>query len=450
MNDYQTIKDIENHLLVKLDESSYIDTDLYKEYNIKRGLRNSNGTGVLVGITKIANVIGYDTVDGKIIPIEGKLLYRGINLNDIVDGFQKSDRFGFEETAFLLLLGDLPTTSSIESFKKLLEYNRKFPKFFNEDVIFKFPSTNVMNMLQKEVLNLYSYDIKPEDLSLTNTFRQSINLIAKLPILMVYSYHAMRHYYNNESLIIHRPKPGASTAENILHMLRPDSQYTDQEAKLLDLCMVVHAEHGGGNNSSFATHVVSSTGTDTYSAISTAIGSLKGPKHGGANLMVTHMVKNIKENCNWRSKNSLSAYLDKILAKEAFDNKGLIYGMGHAVYTKSDPRAVLLKARAKELAIIKGFKYDFELLENIEKLTIEKIKDKKGMDYEICANVDLYSGLVYEMLGIDENLFTPIFAVSRMAGWCAHRLEQIRDDKIMRPGYVSIIDEREYKPLLKR
>lgn len=450
MNSYQTIKDIENQLMVKLEESSYIDTDLYKEYNIKRGLRNSNGTGVLVGITKIANVIGYDTVDDKIIPIEGKLLYRGIDLNNIVDGFQKSDRFGFEETAYLLLIGNLPSTSHLENFKKILEYNRKFPKFFNEDVIFKFPSSNVMNMLQKEVLSLYSYDHKPEDLSLVNTFRQSINLIAKLPILMVYSYQAMRHYYDNESLIIHRPKTGASTAENILHMLRPDSKYTDQEAKLLDLCMVVHAEHGGGNNSSFATHVVSSTGTDTYSAISTAIGSLKGPKHGGANLMVNKMVDNIKENCNWRSKNALSSYLDKILDMEAFDKKGLVYGMGHAVYTKSDPRAVLLKSKAKELAISKGFKYEFELLENIEKMTIDKLKERKGPQFEVCANVDLYSGLVYRMLDIDENLFTPIFAVSRMAGWCAHRLEQIRDEKIMRPGYASIIDEQEYIPLLKR
>ncbi|MDL2311060.1 citrate synthase [Peptostreptococcaceae bacterium OttesenSCG-928-C18] len=446
----RTIDEIENNFLEMLDESSYIDPSLYSKYDIKRGLRNSNGTGVLVGITGIANVIGYEIEDQKKIPVEGKLLYRGIPLTELVNGFQKDDRFGFEETSFLLLLGRLPSKVELSEFYKVLECNREFPKFFKEDHIIKFPSNNVMNMLQKQVLTLYNYDDKAEDLSLLNTFRQSISLIAKLPVIMVYSYQAKKHYYDNKSLILHRPLDNASIAENILHMLRPDCKFTEDEARLLDLCMVVHAEHGGGNNSAFATHVVSSSGTDIYSAIATAIGSLKGPKHGGANIMVRSMLENIKENCDWKDVNCLSKYLDDILSKKAYNQKGLIYGMGHAVYTKSDPRAVLLKKKAKELASQKGYLDQFTLLENIEKLTIEKFKKRKGEDFEICANVDLYAGLVYEMLGVPPELYTPIFAVARMAGWCAHRLEQTRDEKIMRPGYVSISAENKYKSINER
>lgn len=440
----RSINEIENNFLRMLDEHTYIDPALYTEYNIKRGLRNSNGTGVLVGITGIANVVGYEIENNSKVPTDGKLLYRGIPLTKLVEGFQKDNRFGFEETAFLLLLGELPSKANLYEFNKVIEYNRTFPKFFKEDHIIKFPSNNVMNMLQKQVLTLYTHDNKAEDTSLINTFKQSLSLIAKLPVLMVYSYKAKKHYYDNSSLVLHSPLENASTAENILHMLRTNCEYTEEEARLLDLCMVVHAEHGGGNNSAFATHVVSSTGTDTYSAISTAIGSLKGPKHGGANIMVQTMMYDIMQNSNWKDKDSLSNYLDKILNKEAFNKKGLIYGMGHAVYTKSDPRAVLLKKKAKELAIQKGFIEKFELLENIEKMTIEKFKAKKGNDFEICANVDLYSGLVYEMLEIEPELYTPIFAVSRIAGWCAHRLEQTRDEKIMRPGYVSISGENNY------
>lgn len=440
----KSINEIENNLLRMLDENTYIDPKLYSEYNIKRGLRNANGTGVLVGITGIANVVGYKIEDGVKIPTDGELLYRGIPLTELVEGFQRDDRFGFEETAFLLLLGELPSNDNLDEFKKVFNYNLSFPKFYKEDHIIKFPSNNIMNMLQKQVLTLYNYDKLAEDTSLINTFRQSLSLIAKLPVLMAYSYMAKKHYYDNKSLVLHRPLQNASIAENILHMLRNDCSFTKEEARLLDLCLVVHAEHGGGNNSAFATHVVSSTGTDTYSAIATAIGSLKGPKHGGANIMVRAMVNDIVENSNWENYDDLSNYIDKILNKEAFNKKGLIYGMGHAVYTKSDPRAVLLKEKARELAATKGYLKKFELLENIEKLTIEKFKARKGENFELCANVDLYAGLVYEMLEIEPELYTPIFAVSRMAGWCAHRLEQIRDEKIMRPGYISISDRQKY------
>ena len=444
------ITDIENEFLTMLDKNSYIDPSLYCQYNIKRGLRNANGTGVLVGITGIANVEGYKIIDDKKVPVDGNLMYRGIPLMELVNGFQKDNRFGFEETAFLLLLGELPTKDNLEEFKRVINYSIEFPKFYKEDHIIKFPSPNIMNMLQKQVLTLYTYDKLAENLSLINTFRQSLSLIAKLPILMIYSYNAKKHYYDGESLVLHRPLPNLSIAENILHMLRVDNQYTEEEAKLLDLCLVIHAEHGGGNNSAFATHVVSSTGTDTYSAIATAIGSLKGPKHGGANIMVESMIDNIMDNCNWTNYEELSLYLDKILNKTAFNNKGLIYGMGHAVYTKSDPRAVLLKEKAKELAPKKGYLEKFHLLENIEELTVRKFKERKGSDFEICANVDLYSGLVYEMLDIAPELYTPIFAVSRIAGWCAHRLEQIRDEKIMRPGYVAISKSKEYNSLNNR
>lgn len=444
------IQQIESKLLNLLEKNSYINPELYTEYNIKRGLRNSNGTGVLVGITRIANVEGYVLEDGKKIPTDGRLLYRGIPLNDIVKGFQEDNRFGFEETVYLLLLGELPSKESLANFSQMLERYKTFPKFYNEDMIYKSVSKNIMNMMQRTVLSLYNYDDDPENLELLNTLRQSIDIIAKLPLLMAYCFNSKRHYYDNDSLIIHRPKPGAGTAENILHMLRKDCEYTEEEAKLLDLCLVVHAEHGGGNNSAFATHVVSSSGTDMYSAIATAIGSLKGPKHGGANIMVAEMLDNIKENCNWKDRDSVSNYLDKIMNKESFNKTGLVYGMGHAIYTISDPRAVLLKEKAKQMAEEKGYEDQFYLLNTIEELTKIKMKEKKGDDFEICANVDLYSGLVYEMLGINRQLYTPIFAVSRIAGWCAHRLEQIRDDKIMRPGYVSIRDLQNYTSMSER
>lgn len=448
--DKNNMKQTESILCNLLEESSYIDPKLYKKYNIKKGLRNANGTGVLVGITKIGDVKGYLVEDDVKIPVDGELLYRGFSLNEIVKDFKKEDRFGFEEVVYLLLFGDLPSREKLANFNEMTEQFKGFPRFYNEDMIYKSVSENIMNMMQKTVLSLYNYDNDPDSLELSHTLLQSLNLIAKLPLLMTYCYNSKRHYYDNDSLIIHRPKPNLSTAENILHMLRKDSEYTDEEAKLLDFCLVVHAEHGAGNNSAFATHVVSSSGTDMYSAISTALGSLKGPKHGGANIMVSQMVDDIKENCNWKSRDHLSNYLDKILNKEVFNKTGLIYGMGHAIYTLSDPRAILLKTEAKQMAEKKGYEEQFNLLSTIEELTKIKMKQLKGEDFVICANVDLYSGLVYEMLGINQQLYTPLFAVSRIAGWCAHRLEQIRDDKIMRPGYVNIQDPRSYISMNQR
>lgn len=432
-------------------KNSYIDPTLYDLYNVKRGLRNANGTGVLVGITRVASVIGYELVNGVKTPTEGSLFYRGVNMTDIVDGFQRDGRRGFEEVVYLLLFGTLPTSAELLSFIDLLETCRDLPTSYKEDVILKIPSTNIMNKLQRTVLTLYSYDENPEDTSVRNVLSQSINLIAKIPLITAYAYQAKRHYFDNQSLILHTPKSGAGTAENILHLIRSDSVYTDAEVDILDLLMVIHAEHGGGNNSAFATHVVSSTGTDTYSAISTAIGSLKGPKHGGANLMVAAMIEDIKSHINdWSDEGELKNYLTLILEKKAFDKKGLIYGMGHAVYTLSDPRAIVLKKKAEELAILKGLERNFQLISDIERIAGKMLNERLGSNNAIAANVDLYSGFVFEMLGIPQELYTPIFAASRMAGWCAHRLEQILDEKIMRPAYVTLGDPVNYSPIDKR
>lgn len=432
-------------------KNSYIDPTLYDQYNVKRGLRNANGTGVLVGITRVASVIGYELVNGVKTPTEGSLFYRGVNMTDIVDGFQRDDRRGFEEVVYLLLFGTLPTSAELLSFIDLLETCRDLPTSYKEDVILKIPSTNIMNKLQRTVLTLYSYDENPEDTSVRNVLSQSINLIAKIPLITAYAYQAKRHYFDNQSLILHTPKSGAGTAENILHLIRSDSVYTEAEVDILDLLMVIHAEHGGGNNSAFATHVVSSTGTDTYSAISTAIGSLKGPKHGGANLMVAAMIEDIKSHIkDWSDEVELKNYLTLILEKKAFDKKGLIYGMGHAVYTLSDPRAIVLKKKAEELAVLKGLERNFKLISDIERISGKMLNDRLGSNNAIAANVDLYSGFVFEMLGIPQELYTPIFAASRMAGWCAHRLEQILDEKIMRPAYVTLGDPVNYSPIDKR
>lgn len=432
-------------------KNSYIDPTLYDQYNVKRGLRNANGTGVLVGITRVASVIGYELVNGVKTPTEGSLFYRGVNMTDIVDGFQRDDRRGFEEVVYLLLFGTLPTSAELLSFIDLLETCRDLPTSYKEDVILKIPSTNIMNKLQRTVLTLYSYDENPEDTSVRNVLSQSINLIAKIPLITAYAYQAKRHYFDNQSLILHTPKSGAGTAENILHLIRSDSVYTEAEVDILDLLMVIHAEHGGGNNSAFATHVVSSTGTDTYSAISTAIGSLKGPKHGGANLMVAAMIEDIKSHIHdWSDEVKLKNYLTLILEKKAFDKKGLIYGMGHAVYTLSDPRAIVLKKKAEELAALKGLERNFKLISDIERISGKMLNERLGSNNAIAANVDLYSGFVFEMLGIPQELYTPIFAASRMAGWCAHRLEQILDEKIMRPAYVTLGDPVNYSPIDKR
>ncbi|MDO5755507.1 MAG: citrate synthase [Tissierellia bacterium] len=434
----------------RVEKITEIDPSSYGAHNIKRGLRNRDGTGVLVGITNISDVVGYEVQGDKIRPREGELYIRGIGLHELIEGFQREKRFGFEEIIYLLLTGVLPNLEDLNFLQEVLWEQRVFPPYFNEDILFKNTSQNIMNMLQRAVLALYSYDDHPEDTRPSSALMKSLSLIGKLPPLMVFSYKAKRHYHDDESLIIHRGKKGGSTAENILHLLRDNQEFTREEALLLDLLLIVHAEHGGGNNSAFATHVVSSSGTDIYSAITTALGALKGPRHGGANLKVKEMTRFIKDNCHWKKKGEVSKILDKILKREIYDQKGLVYGIGHAVYTKSDPRCVLLKKAAEKNAQNTKYEEDFQLLQWIEELTIEKIQNRKGNDYAICANVDLYSGLIYEILGIDEQLYTPMFAISRIAGWCAHLLEQIRDEKIMRPGYVNLHHKNRYIPIKER
>ncbi len=430
--------------------TNVIPQELYEKNNVKRGLRNANGTGVLVGITHVGSVVGYEKINDVKIPVEGQLYYRGISLFDIVDGFQRDGRLGFEETTFLLLFGHLPNTTELAEFNELLDDARSLPHGYKEDVILKIPATNIMNKLQRTVLTLYSYDETPDDIDTANVLRQSIDLIAKLPLIAAYAYQAKRHYFDHESLVLHTPKKGVGTAENFLHLIRPDGKYTREEVEMLDLLMVIQAEHGGGNNSAFATHVVSSTGTDTYSAIATAIGSLKGPKHGGANSMVEAMIDDIKAHVPERNDDALEAYLRKILRKEAFDGKGLIYGLGHAVYTLSDPRAILLKQKASQLAAHKGQTEAFDYLTDIERIGVRCLSEKLKSDNAMAANVDLYAGFVLKMLGIPEELYTPVFAISRIAGWSAHRLEQIQDEKIMRPAYVTIKDNTDYVPLKER
>ena len=434
-----------------IEERNTIDPKLYPQHNIKRGLRNENGTGVLVGITRVGSVIGYHKENDVKIPTEGRLYYRGYDLFDLVNGFQKEQRLGFEETIYLLLFGKCPNAQELAEFNQALEDRRDLPKQYKEDVIIKIPAPNIMNKLQRAILTLYSYDDNPDDVSVTNVLRQSIDLIAKLPLLAAYSYQVKRHAFNHESLVIHRPIKGVGTAENFLHLIRPDGKYTREEVETLDLLLVLQAEHGGGNNSSFATHVVSSTGTDTYAAISTALGSLKGPKHGGANKMVAEMFANIKAKVGLNyTEEELKAYLRKILSKEAFDQKGLLYGLGHAVYTLSDPRAVILKQKAEELALHKDRIKEYNLYADIERIGCELLNEKVKNDNAMAANVDFYAGFVMDMLNIPEDLYTPVFAISRIAGWSAHRLEQILDDKIMRPAYITLGDEQTYYPLEER
>lgn len=434
-----------------IEERNTIDPKLYPQHNIKRGLRNENGTGVLVGITRVGSVIGYHKENDVKIPTEGRLYYRGYDLFDLVNGFQKEQRLGFEETIYLLLFGKCPNAQELAEFNQALEDRRDLPKQYKEDVIIKIPAPNIMNKLQRAILTLYSYDDNPDDVSVTNVLRQSIDLIAKLPLLAAYSYQVKRHAFNHESLVIHRPIKGVGTAENFLHLIRPDGKYTREEVETLDLLLVLQAEHGGGNNSSFATHVVSSTGTDTYAAISTALGSLKGPKHGGANKMVAEMFANIKAKVGLNyTEEELRTYLRKILSKEAFDQKGLLYGLGHAVYTLSDPRAVILKQKAEQLALHKDRIKEYNLYADIERIGCELLNEKVKNDNAMAANVDFYAGFVMDMLNIPEDLYTPVFAISRIAGWSAHRLEQILDDKIMRPAYITLGDEQTYYPLEER
>ena len=420
--------------------------ELYEKYNVKRGLRNNDGTGVLVGLTEVGDVHSYLMEDGVKIPVEGRLSYRGYSVNDLVNNAEQEGRYGFEETCYLLLFGILPDKKMLKDFNELLADFRALPYGFTEDMILKAPSKDIMNKLTRAVLATYSYDHNPDNTDIDNVLRQCIELIARFPTMVAYGYQAKIHYHDNKSLYIHNPQHHLSTAENILHMIRPDSKYTKAEAELLDVALMIHAEHGGGNNSTFIVNVASSTGTDTYSAIAAAIGSLKGPLHGGANAMVLKMMEDIKENVkDWEDEDEIAAYIEKILLKEAFDGSGLIYGMGHAVYTLSDPRAILLKQKAVELAKEKGLDKEFNLYASIEKLTPAIFNRIKGMDKEMCANVDFYSGFVYNMLNIPAELHTPIFAISRIAGWCAHRVEElISGGKIIRPAYKNIAHKREY------
>ena len=433
------------------ENNNTIDPNHYLNYNLKRGLRNENGTGVKVGLTEVSSVVGY-ILEGKVkSPTEGKLYYRGIALREIVEGVAKDKRHGFEETIYLLLFGQLPTEVDLEAFNKVLDHQRELPKAFTENMILKIPSKDIMNKLQRSILVLYSHDDDPDNLEIKNILMQSIRLIARFPTIISYGYQAKAHYFDNQSLYIHGTKKGVGTAENILHLIRPDNGYTPIEAEILDLCLMIHADHGGGNNSAFATRVVSSSGTDTYSAIASAVGCLKGPKHGGASNRVQAMIEDIKANSNYRNRASLKMYLEQILDKEVFDQKGLIYGMGHAVYTLSDSRALLLKEKAIELAIEKNCLEEFDLYKNIDELTQEIFKERKGKDAIICANVDFYSGFVYEMLNIPKELFTPLFAVARVAGWCAHRIEQLMSDKkIIRPAYQNVSVLKEYIPINMR
>ena len=429
-----------------------IDEELFAKYDVKRGLRKRNGEGVLAGLTDISMINAYTMIDREIVPCEGKLYYRGIDIEDIVKGFIEEDRFGFEETAYLLLFGELPKKDQLKQFEGMLGEYRQLPTNFVRDIIMKAPSCDMMNTLARSVLTLFSYDDNASDISLPNVLRQCIQLIALFPVLSVYAYQAYNHYERGESLFIHLPDPELSTAENILHLLRPDSKYTKLEAKLLDMALVLHAEHGGGNNSTFTTHVVSSSGTDTYSAIASSIASLKGPKHGGANLKVQEMFTDIKAHCSdWDNKDEICTYLNKILDKEAFDHAGLIYGMGHAVYTNSDPRAVILKKFAKQLSEEKGMQKEFALYELVESEAGQLIMNKRKMFKPVCANVDFYSGFVYTMLGIPEEMFTPMFATSRISGWCAHRLEElVNAGKIIRPAYKYVGHHRPYVDMDER
>ena len=454
---YPDVQDLTNQDLKVLCDAyrknNFIDPEVSEKLGVKRGLRNADGTGVLAGLTNICDVIGYQRDENNnIIPIDGKLIYRGIDLNDIVNEAITQDRFLFEEVAWLLLFGSLPNKETLDNFRRILETHRELPDGFAETQIMAAPSPNLMNKMARSVLAMYSYDEEAENTSLENVIKQSINLIAEMPSMMVYAYQTKKHAYDHESLYFHYPKPGLSTAENILAMYRLDQNYTREEARLLDLCMIVHADHGGGNNSAFTTRVLSSTGTDTYSAIASAILSLKGPKHGGANLMVMKQLDEILANVkDVHCDEEMKDYLTKIINKEAGDHSGLIYGIGHAVYTKSDPRAQILKKHSKDLAYEKGMQREYDCLCQIEKLAPIVFKELKGSTKNVCANVDLFSGLVYRILGISEELFTPIFAISRVAGWCAHRMEEVEfANRIIRPAYKYVGDEKQYISLDKR
>lgn len=433
-------------------EHSSLDLSLYGKYDVKRGLRDINGKGVLAGLTQVSNVKATKIVDGQEVPCAGSLSYRGYDIKELTGGFIKDKRFGFEETAYLLLFGKLPNKEELKEFSDLLANQRSLPKNFTRDVIMKAPSSDIMNALSRSVLTLYSYDKNPDDISLPNVLRQCLNLISVFPLLSVYGYQAYNHFVRGKSLYIHNPKKELSTAENILRMLRPDKKYTALEAQILDIALILHMEHGGGNNSTFTTHVVSSSGTDTYSAIAAALGSLKGPKHGGANIKVVSMVQDMKKEVkDWEDEDEVRDYLKKLLHKEAFDRRGLIYGMGHAVYSVSDPRAEVFKGFVETLAKEKGRMKDYRLYSMVERLAPEVIAEERKIYKGVSANVDFYSGFVYSMLDLPLELFTPIFAVARIVGWSAHRMEElINTDKIIRPAYKNVLEPAVYVPLDER
>ena len=433
-------------------ENSTLDLSLYEKYDVKRGLRDLNGKGVLAGLTQISNVQATQIKDGKEVPCAGSLSYRGYDIKDLTADFHKNRRFGFEETAYLLLYGVLPTLQELNEFTRLLAQQRSLPTNFVRDVIMKAPSKDIMNVLARSVLTLYCYDKNPDDISLPNVMRQCLNLISIFPLIAVYGYHAYNHYIGGKSLYIHNPRKSLSTAENILRMLRPDKQYTELEARVLDIALVLHMEHGGGNNSSFTTHVVSSSGTDTYSTVAAALGSLKGPKHGGANIKVVQMFQDLKKNVRDTSdENQVADYLRKLLNKEAFDHSGLIYGMGHAIYSISDPRAEVLKRFAEYLALERDREKDFKLYSMVERLAPQIIAGERRIYKGVSANVDFFSGFVYSILDLPIELYTPMFAVARIVGWSAHRLEElINVDKIIRPAYKNVLEPAVYVPLEER
>ncbi len=439
-------------LCEELKEYSSVPAEYFDRFEVKRGLRNRDGSGVMAGLTKVCSVEGYYIDDGERKPVEGKLIYRGIDINDIVDGCVKDNRFGYEETAWLLLFGHLPTAQQLEKFNKIIGENRELPDDFIEDMIMKAPSPNIMNKLERSVLSLYSYDSNPDEISIENVLRQCIQLIAQLPTIMTYAYQVKRRHYLKKSMYLHPVDPSLSTAQTILYNTRSNRKFTDEEAKLLDICLMLHAEHGGGNNSAFATRVLTSSGTDTYSAISAGIGALKGPRHGGANIKVTEMLKYMKEDVkDITDEGQVADFLKKIINKEAGDRSGLVYGMGHAVYTLSDPRQKILKREAHALADKLGYSDQFRALELIETLTPEIFASERHNTKKICANVDLYSGLIYEMLGIPEDLYTPLFAIARVAGWSAHRIEElISGNRVIRPAYKNVTVPKEYAPLEER
>ena len=433
-------------------KNSTIEQNLYIEHKVNRGLRDINGKGVLTGLTEISEICSKEIIDGKEVPCDGKLFYRGIDIESLVSGFVKEKRFGFEEIAYLLILGELPNKEQLKDFTDILAGYRSLPTSFVRDIIMKAPSFDMMNTLARSVLTLYSYDEKSDDTSIDNVLRQCLQLIAVFPLLSVYGYQTYDHYYNGNSLIIHTPRTDLSTAENILYMLRSDSKYTELEARVLDVALVLHAEHGGGNNSTFTTHVVSSSGTDTYSAIAAALGSLKGPKHGGANIKVVKMFNDMKEKISdWNDEDEVRSYLKALLHKEAFDKSGLIYGMGHAVYSLSDPRANIFKKFVKNLSEEKGRTEEYNLYSLVEKLAPQVIAEERKTYKGVSANIDFYSGFVYSMLDLPLELYTPIFAMARIAGWSAHRIEElINTDKIIRPAYMNVKDHMRYVNLNNR